>query len=113
MWLSSRVFSPPMASQATRPAVRVNHGRVIAEVSCAVEFQGHLGGIPAHLVSYTRLSILENDEGRDGLTHSESGVPIPAASDTPCPHGHGKVLPFGTTKENIDGTATAAPPIHR
>jgi hypothetical protein len=47
------------------PIVHVHNDRAIAEVSCGVEFQVSIGGVPAHLVSYTRLNYrLTRRDGR-------------------------------------------------
>ncbi|MFJ9173709.1 nuclear transport factor 2 family protein [Streptomyces sp. NPDC102360] len=46
------------------PVVHVRGDRAIAEVSCGVEFQITIKGVPAHLVSYTRLNyrLTERDD---------------------------------------------------
>jgi hypothetical protein len=47
------------------PIVHVHKNRAVAEVSCGVEFQVLIGGVPAHLVSYTRLNYrLVHGDGR-------------------------------------------------
>jgi hypothetical protein len=47
------------------PIVHVQNDRAIAEVSCGVEFQVSISGVPSHLVSYTRLNYrLTRRDGR-------------------------------------------------